>query len=100
MPRPCPADQPRRDSRARRSCRPTGIRRDLVPCWAALCRPYRGPDGEEAAMDTDVTERVAGQSVRIVGPIEIDGLPWWRVPGCAGVRATELWRSGDAHDAL
>ncbi|MEV4709416.1 cupin domain-containing protein [Actinoplanes sp. NPDC049316] len=33
-------------------------------------------------------------------PAEIDQLPWWPVPDCAGVVAKDLWRAGDLHDAL
>jgi len=38
--------------------------------------------------------------VRVLGPADIDRLPWTPVPGCTGVRMTELWRSRDVHDAL
>jgi hypothetical protein len=33
-------------------------------------------------------------------PADIDQLPWRPVPGCPGVRAKDLWRSGHLHDAL
>jgi hypothetical protein len=46
------------------------------------------------------TEQTGTGMVQVRGPAEIDRLPWADVPGCAGVRITELWRSGDVHDAL
>jgi ChrR Cupin-like domain len=55
----------------------------------------------EVSMSTKVRPEQAGSdTIQIRGPAEIDWLPWAEVPGCPGVRVTELWRSGDVHDAL
>lgn len=35
-----------------------------------------------------------------VEPAEIDRLHWRPIPGCPGVRTTDLLRLGEAHDAL
>lgn len=52
-------------------------------------------------MRTNVRSDQAGtEAVRVLGPAEIDRLPWTEVPDCAGVRVTEMWRSGEMHDAL
>jgi hypothetical protein len=45
-------------------------------------------------------DRPATDTVQILSPAEIDRWSWRAVPGCAGVRMTELWRSGDMHGAL
>ena len=39
-------------------------------------------------------------TILIMGPGDIDQLPWQPVPGCPGVVAKDVWRSGDLHDAL
>jgi hypothetical protein len=39
-------------------------------------------------------------TLRVLDPSDIDQLPWQSVPGCPGVRVSELWRRGDDHDAL
>ena len=36
----------------------------------------------------------------VLRPDEIAQTPWQCVPGCPGVQEKELWRSGDAVDAL
>ncbi len=51
----------------------------------------------------NMTKTFAGPAtdgVLILDTAEIDRLPWKAVPGCVGVRTTELWRSGDVHDVL
>lgn len=40
------------------------------------------------------------QALTILGPADIGRRPWVAVPDCPGVRAKELWRFGDAIDAL
>jgi glyoxylate utilization-related uncharacterized protein len=45
-------------------------------------------------------DRQVADALMVLGPGEIDRLPWRPVPECAGVRATDLLRFGDAHDAL
>jgi len=47
-----------------------------------------------------MSEQSGREPVKVLCPAEIDRLPWKEVPGCAGVRVTELWRAGDVHDAL
>lgn len=36
----------------------------------------------------------------VLTPGDIDQIEWRPIPGCPGVRAKDLWRSGDLHDAL
>jgi hypothetical protein len=48
---------------------------------------------------TTVNRPVSG-SLAVLGPGDIDALPWQPVPGCRGVQAAELLRFGDDHDAL
>jgi len=36
----------------------------------------------------------------VMNPGAIDQIPWRPIPGCQGVVAKDLWRSGDLHDAL
>lgn len=49
---------------------------------------------------TKTFDRPAPDTLLVLSPGEVDRLPWTPVPGCPGVRATELWRSGDIHDVL
>jgi hypothetical protein len=49
---------------------------------------------------TTAYARPAPAGLTVLGPGEIDRLPWRPVPGCPGVRATDLLRLGDAHDVL
>jgi len=55
----------------------------------------------EAAMDSTMTHGsgVLG-TMLVLNPDDIDRLEWRPVPGCPGVVAKDLWRSGDLHDAL
>jgi ChrR Cupin-like domain len=54
----------------------------------------------EVSMETMRFGQPAPDTLVVLGPDEIDQLPWKSVPGCPGVHATELWRSGNVHDAL
>lgn len=52
-------------------------------------------------MDTTTTYgRVEPGTILSLTRDEIDRLEWRAVPGCPGVLAKDLWRSGDLHDAL
>ena len=54
-----------------------------------------------AAMNRAIT-RDHGEldTMLILNPGDVDKLAWRPVPGCPGVSAKDLWRSGDLHDAL
>jgi hypothetical protein len=47
-----------------------------------------------------ISQPTRAGTVQVLGPLEIGREAWRQVPGCAGVRVAELWRSGDMHDAL
>lgn len=51
-------------------------------------------------MKTTTYDREAFGTLLTMRPADIDAVPWRRVPGCPGVVAKDLWRSGDLHDAL
>jgi mannose-6-phosphate isomerase-like protein (cupin superfamily) len=52
-------------------------------------------------MNTSKTfDRQTAGTLLVLGPDEIDRQAWKAAPGCSGVRVTEVWRSGDIHDAL
>lgn len=44
--------------------------------------------------------RPVADTLMVLGPGEIDRLPWRPVPDCPGVRVADLLRFDDAHDAL
>jgi hypothetical protein len=49
---------------------------------------------------TRLEDPEAASGLIVLGPVEIDQLPWLPVPGCPGVAEKELWRSGDLVHAL
>ena len=51
-----------------------------------------------AAMDTAAMNKA--ETILVLNPVEINGVPWRPIPGCPGTVAKDLWRSGDLHDAL
>ncbi|MGC1211802.1 MAG: cupin domain-containing protein [Micromonospora sp.] len=51
-------------------------------------------------MKTTSYGRQALDTVMTMRPTDVDAVPWQPVPGCPGVLAKDLWRSGDLHDAL
>jgi ChrR Cupin-like domain len=51
-------------------------------------------------MRTTTDGRETANTLQTMRPADIDALPWRPVPGCPGVVAKDLWRSGDLHDAL
>jgi hypothetical protein len=52
-------------------------------------------------MDSTMTHGPGAlDTLQTLSPSDIERLAWRPIPGCPGVRATDLWRSGDLHDAL